>query len=50
MEEAADTLKKVEAFLPRETVSIIRDRSGYVLTTQPVQRYLDGLRMTGMPE
>ena len=47
--EAADAIAKVLELVPNDSVSYTRDRSSY-RDTPGVQRYLEGLRLAGLPE
>lgn len=49
MDEAAKAVKIILERFPEDSVSDTRDRSGYV-DNPAVNRYLDGLRMAGLPE
>ena len=52
MQEAADTLTALERLVPGDTISALRARSGYpdAPDAPGIQRYLEGLRLAGMPE
>jgi adenylate cyclase len=47
--EAADALKEVFRLVPGETIQLTRTRTGYA-DTPGTRRYLEGLRLAGMPD